>query len=153
MDLILWFSTGFSWVPTKGGCTHSWEFDANHMQKEACMLIQLTSLHVSESQYFIISWYFNLIWSSSCKTCQKIKHNLSGYSRERGLLSFWILRGQQDKYTLHCAPICPNIGINSISPKQKFTDIWITTLWKAAVNPILGYFMYIGWKVQNYPKS
>ena len=31
----------------------------------------------------------------------------------------------------HSAPIWPNIGINSISPEQKFTDIWMTTLWKA----------------------
>ena len=45
--LIFWFSTGFSWVPTKGVCIHSCEFEANHIQKEACMLIKLTSFHIA----------------------------------------------------------------------------------------------------------
>ena len=61
VDLILWFSTGFSWVPTKGGCAHSWEFDANHMQKEACMLIQLTSLHVAWAAFDVNPRWSNVV--------------------------------------------------------------------------------------------
>ena len=37
-------------------------------------------------------------------------------------------------YPRHCVPIWPNIGIKSISPEQKFTDTWMTTLSKAVYN-------------------